>query len=274
VWERVTRVPGDTLAARIAALGPDAPQLPDDAEILVAGCGTGRETALLAMRAPHARITAVDLSRASLAYARSRHAAIDTRNVSFEQRDLREATAEADRYDYISSTGVIHHLPDPEADWACLAHALKPGGVMGLMVYSKIARMRIKAAQYRIADLMKRPVDDDLLREARMRLIADDHPVAHSTDFAALGGVHDLLFNTYEDPFDVARIRAGIERLGLNFLGFHLPGAERRARYRHDNPHDPWFRDYDAWAALELREPGLYAGMYGFWCAKPRADGQ
>lgn len=269
-WERVTRVPGDTLARRIAALGPDAPLIPDDARILVAGCGTGRETALLVARAPNARITAMDLSSASLAYARARHAAIGTTNVEFVQRDLATAADDGPIYDYINSTGVIHHLPDPEADWAVLARALKPGGVMGIMVYSKLARMRIRAAQRRVSDLIGQPVSDDLLREARARLIAEPaHAVAHSIDFASLGGVHDLLFNAHEDPFDVARVKRGVEALGLHFLGFRLPGEERRARYRQEYPHDPYFRDYAAWAATEFREPEMFAGMYAFWCMKP-----
>src|SRR5262249_14244783 len=39
-------------------------------EILIAGCGTGRHAVLVAQRWPLARILAIDLSRASLAYAR------------------------------------------------------------------------------------------------------------------------------------------------------------------------------------------------------------
>ncbi len=269
VWERVTRPRGDTLAGMIARLGPEPIELPEAPSILVAGCGTGRETALIAMRAPEARITAIDLSAASLAYAAERWASLGITNVRWEQRDLRDAPA-LGRFDLISCSGVLHHLPSPEADWARLVEALKPGGVMSIMVYSKLARLRVRSAQHRIADLLDRPVDDDLLREARGRLLADPvHALTWSPDFASLGGVHDLLFNRHEDLFDVPRIRRGIESLGLEFLGFELPGKTRRARYRSEHPHDPWFRDFDAWAATEWREPELFSGMYHFWCRRP-----
>ncbi len=267
VWERVMTLPGDTLDALVASVAPDAPALPSAPEILVAGCGSGRETLLIARQAPQARITAIDISVASL--ARAAELCSGATNITFARRDLHDAAA-GPRFDLVSCSGVLHHLPDPEAGWAALVDALKPGGLMSIMVYSKLARMRITAARRRIADLLDQPVDDDLLRDVRRRLLAEPvHAVAHSTDFASLGGVHDLLLHRHEDAFDVERIRRGVDRLGLEFLGFHLPGAERRARYREENPHDPLFRDFTAWARAEWKEPELFTGMYHFWCRKP-----
>lgn len=268
VWQRVMDPEGETLADLFAGLGSDTPPLPTEPDILVAGCGTGRETLLIARRAPGARVTAIDVSAASLAYAadRCRGAGVD-----FRRHDLHRAS-DLGRFDLISCSGVLHHLADPEAGWAALVQALRPGGVMSVMLYSRLARMRVQGARRRIADLLDRPVDDDLLRAARGRLLAEPpHALAWSTDFASLGGTHDLLLHRHEDPFDVPRIRRAIETLGLELLGFHLPGAARRARYRTENPDDPWFRDYDAWAASEWREPELFAGMYRFWCRRPVA---
>lgn len=268
VWERVMVGPGETLGGLVAALDPDLPPLPDAPEILVAGCGSGRETLLIARQAPSARITAIDLSAAALARAADLCAAAT--NITFARRDLHDVGVAGPRFDLVSCSGVLHHLPDPEAGWSALVDALKSGGLMSIMVYSRLARMRITAARRRIADLLDQPVDDDLLREVRRRLLAEPvHAVAHSTDFASLGGVHDLLLHRHEDPFDVERIRRGLDRFGLEFLGFHLPGAERRARYRQENPHDPLFRDFTAWARAEWKEPELFAGMYRFWCRKP-----
>lgn len=268
VWERVMTLPDDTLDALVASVASDAPALPPAPEILVAGCGSGRETLLIARQAPQARITAIDVSVASLARAAALCAA--AANIAFARRDLHEVGAAGPRFDLVSCSGVLHHLPDPEAGWSALVDALKPGGLMSIMVYSRIARMRITAARRHITDLLDQPVDDDLLRDVRRRLLAEPvHAVAHSTDFASLGGVHDLLLHRHEDAFDVERIRRGVDRLGLEFLGFHLPGAERRARYREENPHDPLFRDFTAWARAEWKEPELFVGMYHFWCRKP-----
>jgi hypothetical protein len=93
--------------------------------------------------------------------------------------------------------------------------------------------------------------------------------VTLSTDFFHLGGVHDMLIHAQEDAFDVPRIRRAIETLGLDFLGFRLPTRAHRAGYRAEHPQDPWFRDYDAWAELERRDPLLFIGTYEFWCRKP-----
>ena len=78
-----------------------------------------------------------------------------------------------------------------------------------------------------------------------------------------------MLLHRHEDSFDIPRIRDAIEKLKLQLLGFVLPTAARRARYRTDNPDDPWFRDYDKWFRLETREPYLFSLMYDFWCLKP-----
>lgn len=265
-WTRIDAPDPTTLPDALRPFDPDGPPLPAEARVLVAGCGTGREPAILARRFPDARITAIDISETSLAYAAERCRGL---GIAFRRLDLHRA-AELGEFDFISSSGVLHHLEDPEAGWAALTAALRPGGAMRLMLYSRLARLRVRAARSRIADLVDRPVTDDLLREARRRLLAEaPHLLGRSLDFYTLGGVHDLLLHRHEDPFDVPRIRRGIERLGLSLIAFVLPTAAHRARYRREHPGDPLFRDYEAWAALEKSEPFLFAAMYEFWCRKP-----
>ncbi|HEX6374750.1 MAG TPA: class I SAM-dependent methyltransferase [Allosphingosinicella sp.] len=272
-WSRITARPPQTLPAAVAALDFGRPSpLPVAAELLVAGCGTGREAALWALRFPDARITAIDLSEASLAYARKRCRALGLERIDFRRLDLHRVAELGKVFDLISCAGVLHHLADPEAGWTALATALKPGGVMRVMVYSKVARLRVRAAQRHLADLQGRPVDADLLREARRRLIERAPALLDSSvDFYTLAGIHDLLLHRHEDPFDVARIVRALDRLGLELLAFRLPTPQRRARYRQEHPGDPAFRDVAAWAALEKREPFLFRSMYDFWCRKPEA---
>src|SRR5262249_6099015 len=68
--------------ARLAA--PDAP------DILIAGCGTGRHAAVPAQLQPHGRVLAVDISRASLAYAMRRCAELGLGNLRFAHAVLLE----------------------------------------------------------------------------------------------------------------------------------------------------------------------------------------
>lgn len=271
-WSRVMPPPATTLPARVAALDGGRPSgLPVDAEILVAGCGTGREAALTALTFPDAKILAIDLSETSLAYARERCAAAGIFNLEFRRLDLHRIAELGRSFDFVISSGVLHHLPDPEAGWAALTEVLRPGGVMRIMLYSMAARQEVRTARALIADLLERPIDDNLLRAVRARLIAkapDLLPGAY--DFYTLAGVHDLLLHRHEDSFDVGRIGRALGALGLELLAFTLPTGHDRALYLRDHPHDPCFRDLEAWAALEKAAPFLFAGMHKFWCRKKR----
>lgn len=266
VWTRTDAGTGDSLTRMIAALGPGAPQdMAEDASVLFAGCGTGHEPISWARRHPHLRITAIDISAASLAYAAARAAELNLTRVTFRQHDLHDA-ASLGRFDLIVSSGVLHHLADPEAGWAALLPALRPGGVMRVMLYSKVARLPIAAARRRLGDLLDQPVTDDLLRAARARLMQGAPPsILASHEFYKLGGLHDLLLHTHEDSFDIPRIRRAIDSLGLDLLGLRLPTAAHRARYRAANAHDRHFRDTEALTRYELAHPSTFGGMYDVW---------
>jgi SAM-dependent methyltransferase len=269
-WSRLTPPPPTTIPELMAKLDGGGPcELSVDAEILVAGCGTGREAAITALRFPHSNVTAIDISEASLAYAEARCRSLGLDRIDFRLLDLHRAGELGRKFDFITSSGVLHHLPDPEAGWEKLAAVLKPGGGMHVMVYSKVGRLKVRAAQSLIADLRGREVDDDLLREVRRRLIERAPKLMlGSSDYFTLAGIHDLLLHPREDPFDVPRIARSLDSLGLELLAFELPTPHARASYRSEHPDDPLFRDVAAWASLEKTQPFLFSGMYKFWCRK------
>jgi SAM-dependent methyltransferase len=270
-WRRVTVPPSDSIPSEIASVDFGRPSgLPLDAQMLVAGCGTGREAALAAWRYPDARITAIDISETSIAYAAARCREGPPARIDFRVLDLNRVGEVGRRFHFIACSGVLHHLADPEAGWAALAATLEPGGAMRIMVYSEPARAQVRAAQAVLADLRGRPVDGDLLREARRRLIdAPPGMVQGSIDFYTLQGVHDLLLHPQEESFDVPRIARALDSLGLELLAFDLPSPALRARYSWDHPDDPGRRDLGNWAALERAHPALFRSMHRFWCRKP-----
>lgn len=267
VWQRANAVALRTLGETLRSCGPDAPALPDRPNILVAGCGTGREAMTLARLAPGAMVTAIELSDTSLVVARTRCAG--QANLRLLRHDLHAVAELGQRFDYIVCSGVLHHLPDPEAGWAALMGVLAPGGAMQVALYSRIARLPVTAARMRLGELMREPVSDDLIREARRRLNAAPVPgVTDSRDFFSTAGVHDLLFHVHEDCFDVPRIARAIDTLGLKLLRFGLPTPEDAARYRDLAPHDALHRDVAAWQAYEIRNPSTFAGMYKMTLAR------
>jgi SAM-dependent methyltransferase len=270
-WTRITVPRPHSIPAEVEGVDFGRPSgLPVDAEMLVAGCGTGREAALAAWRYPQAKIIAIDISETSIAYAAARCREGPPARIDFRVLDLNRVGELGTRFHFIACSGVLHHLPDPEAGWAALARVLEPGGAMRVMVYSEPARAQVRAAQALLADLRGRPADGDLLREARRRLIAaPPGMVQEGTDFYTLQGVHDLLLHPLEESFDVPRIGRALDALGLELLAFDLPSPALRARYRWDHPNDPGMRDLDNWAALEWEHPSLFRSMHKFWCRKP-----
>jgi SAM-dependent methyltransferase len=103
---------------------------PGGAEVLEAGCGTGAQTVALAQRSPGARITAVDVSAASLKEARARIAAAEIGNVKFRQADLLASPFPPGSFDHVFLCFVLEHLSDPAAVLAALRPVLRPGGTI------------------------------------------------------------------------------------------------------------------------------------------------
>ena len=274
-WRRVTVQRPRSLADDLRPMDADvAAALPASPRILIAGCGAGREAAMVALRYPGARVTAIDLSAESLAEAERRCAAVGAADIRFVRLDLLRCAELYAEFDAIFCTGVLHHLPDPEAGWRALVAALKPGGVMKVALYSTAARLCVMAARRLIQDLVDGPIDDDTVRRARRRLLElppgpPAQWVVGSPDFATLEGAFDLLLHRREQTFDVPRIGRAVQSLGLRLLGFVPPTPNSAARYAALYPDDPRHRDLAHWTAFELREPQIFSGMYAFWCVRP-----
>jgi hypothetical protein len=83
-------------------------------DILIAGCGTGHHSLLFAQAFPQAKILAVDLSTSSLCYAKDKTREIGINNIEYAQADILELGSLGRQFDVISSSGVLHHMSDPE----------------------------------------------------------------------------------------------------------------------------------------------------------------
>ena len=119
--------------------------IPAEPKIWVAGCGTN-QAVFTALRFPNATILGTDLSSTSLETSTSTARQLGISNVEFRRESINHVKYEND-FDYIICTGVIHHNADPQAPLARLSRALKPGGVMELMVYNRYHRIETTAFQ-------------------------------------------------------------------------------------------------------------------------------
>jgi SAM-dependent methyltransferase/Tfp pilus assembly protein PilF len=242
-WVACAPAQPGTLEAHLRGLFPHAalPAREPQArlEILVAGCGTGQESIELARRFPEAHVLAIDLSRASLAYAERKRIELGIANLEHAQADITEL-GDIGRFDLVSSVGVLHHLEDPLAGWRRLAATLKPGGFMQVGLYSEAARRDIVRARAFIAERGFAPTPGGI-REAReaLRAAPGFEKVAALRDFHGMNECRDLLFHVQEHRYTLPHIARMVAELGLEWIGLAVDPATRR-RYAERHPDDPW----------------------------------
>ena len=241
-------------------------------EILIAGCGTGQHSVEVALTFPAARLLAVDLSSASLAYAlrKTREAAI--LNIDYAQADILKLESIGRSFDRIEAVGVLHHLADPRAGWRVLLSLLRPGGIMDVGLYSKSGRRGIVAARAVIAERGYRATPEDIrlfrreVHSADCRFAKD---LVTSADFYTTGTCRDLLFHVLEHKFNIPDIAAFLSENGLTFLGFRVtPQVADQFRKRFPDPNAS--TDLDCWQAFEAANPHTFAAMYQFSVRKTR----
>lgn len=242
-------------------------------EILVAGCGTGRHAVATAQRFAGSKITAVDLSRASLAYAIRKCREYGYKNIQYYQADILKLGALEKQFDIVESCGVLHHMHDPMQGWQVITDLLKPGGLMKIALYSAKAReditaMRteIKANGYGDSAQEIRRFRHDLLQSPT---VTKDYAFAGSCDFYGLSECRDLLFHRQEHCTSIPEIRQRLEQLGLRFIGFEIVNHTLLREFAAQFPEDTHYASLDNWHALEQRLPKTFFGMYQFWCYKP-----
>jgi 2-polyprenyl-3-methyl-5-hydroxy-6-metoxy-1,4-benzoquinol methylase len=275
-YPRWVRTQSSFVAARLAQivreLFPHANTqgISQNAKILVAGCGTGQNAISTARRFAGASVLAVDLSLASLGYAKRKSRELGVDNIEYRQADILSLGALRERFDLIECSGVLHHLEDPFKGWRVLASLLKPGGFMRLGLYSESGRKAVVRARELIAAEGFKP-DPEGIRACRAAIRARQGDellakIARNEDFYSMSGCRDLLFHAHEHRFSLPQIESMIARLGMTFLGFELPDSGATLeRYRARFPADPYLLDLGNWNRLEQEFPYTFARMYQFW---------
>ncbi|MBF0159900.1 MAG: methyltransferase domain-containing protein [Magnetococcales bacterium] len=101
-------------------------------DVLVVGCKTGQSAVAVARQFPGARIKAVDLSLANLAYAQRKTQQLGLDTIEYVQADLLQLGLLNRTFDLIKMADVLEQLADPATGWRVLLSLLRPGGVMHL----------------------------------------------------------------------------------------------------------------------------------------------
>ena len=198
---------------------------------LVAGGGTGDATIFLAEQLRHtdAQVVHLDMSEASIALAKERAEIRGLTNIRWVHDSLLNLPAlatELGKFDYINSSGVLHHLADPDLGLKALLSVLKEGGAIGLMVYATSGRTGV----YQMQELMRmvNGGEADAQRKiANTRDLLASLPATnwfkrsedlHHDHKAGDAGIYDLLLHSQDRSYSVGEL--------FDWLGGEADGAK------------------------------------------------
>ncbi|MBI3196238.1 MAG: methyltransferase domain-containing protein [Rhodospirillales bacterium] len=247
--------------------------------VLMPGAGTGQHPLTVASSYENATVTAVDLSRASLAYGKRMAARHGVGNIEFLQGDILDLPKLGRTFDHAECVGVLHHMADPKAGLQAISAVLRPGAFLRLGLYGEGARTLVVKAR-RDIEAAGLPATLQGLREFRRKVMSGEwrrlRPLTAWEDFWSASLLRDLCFHVQEHRFTVSRLRAFLAGSGLRFLGFEFNvGAAQRsdaaagplalyaARFRNERT----MSDLANWEQLEREKSGLFPG-YAFVCQK------
>jgi SAM-dependent methyltransferase len=229
-----------------------------DLDILIAGCGTN-QASVFAFMNPDAKVVAVDISQPSLdhqQYLKDKHGLF---NLELHLLPIEELPSLGRDFDLIISTGVLHHMADPQVGMNAVASCLRPDGAMGLMLYAKYGRAGLELLQqfFRDLGLGQNESSIAMVRET-LSLLSTDHLVQPYLKVAGNIQSDAVLVDTFlhgrERSYTVDDCIELVTTAGLAFQGWFS-----KAPYY---PHDLFARPNTVYPAINaLPEPGLWSAV-------------
>jgi SAM-dependent methyltransferase len=193
----------------------------EDISILVAGCGTS-QAAKHAMRWPAARVMGIDFSETSVRSTEELKRKYQLDNLQVRELPLERARELETSFDQIVCTGVLHHLPDPDAGLRALRDLLEPDGAMNVMVYAPYGRTGV----YMLQEFCRRigsGVTDAEIRDliSALKALPSGHPLQHllreAPDFRNEAALADALLHPCDRAYSVPQLFEFLDRGGLRF---------------------------------------------------------
>jgi tetratricopeptide (TPR) repeat protein/2-polyprenyl-3-methyl-5-hydroxy-6-metoxy-1,4-benzoquinol methylase len=275
-YPRWTRLPKDSskknLNSYIQSKFPSAgfQRLDEDRnpEILVAGCGTGQHSIGTAQSIRGANILAVDLSIASLSYAKRKTAELDIESIEYAQADLLKLNLLDRNFDMIESLGVLHHLENPFDGLEVLNSLLRPHGLLKLGFYSELARRDIVIVRNLISSAGIGSSSQDI-RGYRRHLFGLENNenygfATSSADFFSISACRDLLFHAQEHRMNLLTLDRFFKDNDLTFLGFVIDSSVIQA-YKERFSNDMSATNLEQWHIYEQENPDTFISMYQFY---------
>lgn len=194
--------------------------------ILVAGCGAN-QAAVLAYTNPSAEVVGMDVSAASLAHHEVLKERYGLRNLTLHRLPIEEVGALGQEFDLIVSTGVLHHLDDPQAGIDALASRLRRDGVLALMLYAHYGRLGVEvmASVFDDLALTQDHASVAIVREA-LATLPNQHPLegyrSVAPDLGYDAGLVDTFLHGRARDYTVGQCLDLVAASGLVFQDWFL----------------------------------------------------
>lgn len=201
-------------------------ELRPELDILIAGCGTN-QAAVFAYTNPESRVVAIDVSQPSLDHHQWLKDKYALSNLELRRLPIEEVSQLGRDFDLVVSTGVLHHLADPQLGLNALARRLRPDGVLALMLYARYGRIGVEMLQAIFRELGLRQNDASVLmvKEA-IASLPQDHPLrsylALAPDLQFDAGLVDTFLHGRDRSYSVDDCLDLVASAGLVFQDWFL----------------------------------------------------
>lgn len=198
-------------------------------DVLIAGCGTW-QAAKFALCHPAARVVAIDISPTSLEHTEALKQKYDLANLETRELAIENVGKLDQRFDFIVSTGVLHHLVDPDAGLRALRSALSADGVMYLMLYAPYGRTGVAMLQEycRRLGVGTTPQEIEDLTAA-LKFLPQHHPLVLMMRGSRAGldanALVDALLNPRDRTYSVPQLFDFVESNDLKFARWYWQAA-------------------------------------------------
>jgi SAM-dependent methyltransferase len=179
-------------------------------------------------------VVGIDVSANSIAFTEELKQKDGLDNLELRQLAVERAVELGQTFDHVVCTGVLHHLPDPDAGLRALREVLAPAGALHLMVYAPYGRAGI----YMLQDYCRRLGLGHTEAEIRdlaasLKALPPEHPLTpllrNSPDFADTAGLADALLHPQDRAYSVPQLLQFLDAAGLTF-----------GRWVRQAPYLPW----------------------------------
>ncbi len=246
----------------------------DAKNVLIAGCGTGKHPLEVSKIDPSLKITAIDISKPSIAYGIRKSKELGIKNIKWAHADILKLDSLNKEFDIIESSGVIHHLEKPIQGFNMLDKKLKKGGLLKLGLYARRFRSIYLDDIRKHKNQNKFTNDIESIRKLRLFLINNIQDSKYQKifkipDIYNASGFRDLIMHVQEHDFSIPDINKMISNK-YKFLGFFWNSNNAIIAYKTFErifPNKNKLNILD-WDVVEEEVPEIFSGMYQFWLQK------